>query len=33
VHKGVPMTDVLFLVVAAAFFAVCVVYTRGLDRI
>jgi len=27
------MLDVVFLLVTVAFFAVCVVYTRGLDRI
>jgi hypothetical protein len=28
-----PMADIIFLLVSIAFFAVCVVYTRGLDRI
>jgi hypothetical protein len=28
-----PMLDIVFLLVTVAFFAVCVVYTRGLDRI
>jgi len=27
------MTDVIFLLITVAFFAVCVAYTRGLDRI
>jgi len=27
------MTDLVFLLVTLAFFAVCVAYTRGLDRI
>jgi len=27
------MLDIVFLLVTVAFFAVCVVYTRGLDRI
>jgi hypothetical protein len=30
---GEFMTDILFLVVTVAFFAVCVAYTRKLDRI
>jgi hypothetical protein len=30
---GKPMTDFLFILTMAAFFAVCVAYTRGLDRI
>jgi hypothetical protein len=28
-----PMPDILFLLVTVAFFAVCVAYARGLDRI
>jgi hypothetical protein len=28
-----PMLDILFLLVTVAFFAVCVAYARGLDRI
>jgi hypothetical protein len=28
-----PMTDLILLLVTIVFFAVCVVYTRGLDRI
>jgi len=27
------MTDLVFVVIAIAFFAVCVAYARGLDRI
>jgi len=27
------MTDLVFVVIAIAFFAVCVAYVRGLDRI
>jgi hypothetical protein len=27
------MTDIIFLIVTVAFFAVCVAYARGLDRI
>jgi hypothetical protein len=27
------MTDFIFVVITVAFFAVCVAYTRGLDRI
>jgi len=27
------MTDIILLLATVAFFAVCVVYTRGLDRI
>jgi hypothetical protein len=28
-----PMTDLIFLLVTAVFFAISVAYTRGLDRI
>jgi len=30
---GNAMLDILFLIVVVAFFAVCVRYARGLDRI
>jgi hypothetical protein len=31
--RGDVMTDIFFLIVTAAFFAVSVAYARGLDRI
>ena len=27
------MADIVFIIVALAFFAICVAYTRGLDRL
>jgi hypothetical protein len=31
--KGTDMADVVFIGIALAFFAMCVAYTRGLDRL